>query len=526
MKNFSFKEILKSFLVISIVIFSIFVVRLVCEYAPQSDESLYLPYGATFFTPEHGRYISTFLLNFIVERIPIFFHSHYLDCFNVVFLVIFPIVVILIFLLAKSLLLFSKKSYVVFSCAYFFFFLFFYNTHIPYCEYMCTREIDILIFHIFPLIFYFLFYLFFVKNFLRAKVPKGKDFILILTLTFLIGFSAETENLFFFVFLSILTLVQIIEVELFKEIKKKSENKNFLKFIFTLDIVYMMAMFIYYSNPIDHSISLHNDFSALFAEFVKTFYEYVIKPYWMMPVISILTSLLILLTRKFHIYADNKMVIFSLVNLFALFLFFFFGNLLIEFVWAESERYSLCTDKFLLMFLLMLMLNVSVQVGYIAGTRLSCKKAKAVKLLVLVSALVFVKKLQIAEFIPTIIEKRNYDLNIREIEYKIYKVLYSQKHNNVVYFPSFDFDERLKNFYYIENHRIKHLVIGASHLSDDFNETMVIVYSPKIILPELTENEKSLRFSDFVIPKYQKGKDRFYKVDIKEEIEKADVSSN
>lgn len=469
----------------------------------------------SFFAPEHGRYVSSFLLNFLVEQVPVFLRRHYYDCFNMVPFVC-SVIIIIIALLAKSFSLFSKKSLFVFSCAYFFFFLFFFNTHIHWCEYMNAREIDIFIFCTFPIIFYFWLYFLLIKHFLKMKIPNKRDFWLISILTFLVGISAETQNLFFLCFWVLLIFGQILSILVCKKSQEQEKNKKFLNFMLILGSIYVLSLVVYYSNPIDHSMSFSNDNENLFAEFADTFGNFVLKPYWLLPMISVLTSLMILLTRKFHTLSDNRMVIFSLVNLFSLFLFYFFGNLLIEFFWMSAERYSLCVGKFLLVFLLILFINVSVALGYLADTRLTAKKAKIVKILVLVIALIFTKNLRLGEYIPVMAERRRADLYLRNFEYKLYKILYEQKHQEKVILPLIEFDENLKD-YYNTNHRLRHLFFGAVHLSDDFDETTVLFYSPKVQIPELTEKEKSLRFTDFIVPVRQRGKDRFYDGDIKEE---------
>ncbi len=342
-----------------------------------------------------------------------------------------------------------------------------------------------------PLIFYLLFSLSFVKYFIKAKVPNKKKLILIIVLIFLTGISTETQNLFFLTFWGMINLYAIGNCLL----NKSTKNVKFLKFISLLDLVYALSLLIYFSHPADHSIAFSNNNDGFFYVFKKGFLNYVIKPYLIFPIVSIFSCILIFITKNRYIKIDKKIIVYSLLNLFSLYFFFFVGNYLLMSVWSSSERYDLFHDKFLFVFLIILIFNVALTLGYLIDTRLKNKKSLLIKSLILLSIFIFVKDIHPKKYFETLNIKRTFLYEQRLMYYQLAKTILNQKSKSNIILP-----DDIANCKYFDI-SIQALLVNLFYITGESNNNKVIIYSQTANFSDLSEEEKKkLRFSDIVCP--------------------------
>lgn len=465
------------------------------QYATQVRNSFAIPYLKTFLTPEHGRYIASSLTNFLIEKLPCLLKLHYNDLFlYVILFVSVPINLSVLLLISKSFFAFElkKKNYILFTVTYFILFLLLFNKNIDGYSFMGFEETVELLEYNFPLIFYLLFCLFFIKYFIKERVPDKKNYIIAIVLIFLTGISTETQNLFFLTFWGMINLYLIGKCFF----KKSTKNIKFLKFIFVLDFIYAMSLLAYYAHPADHMLVFTNNNENFLKEFSEKFILCIIQPFFILPLISVCSSFLIFILKNRHRIVDCRIITFSLMNLFALYFFFFVGNYFIMSVWNSSERYYLFYDKFLFVFLIFLIFNVSLTLGYLLDTKFENKKSILIKSLILLSVFIFCKNIHPIEYYSAINERRTFLYEKRLLEYKLLKIFSTQRNQREYFIPNYADDYK---YYEVS---INELFSNLSVITGEFKNTKLIIISSSYEFLSLSEDEqKNLRFSNIVVPK-------------------------
>lgn len=369
-------------------------------------------------------------------------------------------------------------------------FLLFFNINIDGYGFMGFGEtVEIFEYNI-PLIFYLLFCLQFLKLFIKEKAPKNS--VIIAILIFLTGISTEVQNLFFLTFWGLVNFYIIGKFLL----NKTPKHKKILKFIIFLDLIYAFSIFLYYINPTDHDINFMQDYNEeLLKDFSNNFLIFIIKPYWILSLIPIISSFLIFITKNRYKRIDNKIIFFSLANLFSLYFYYFVGNFLIMYVWDSSEKYFLGHDKFAFVFLIVLLFNVIVTFGYLLDTRLKNKNSLIMKSLIILLMFIFSNNIHPQEYYSTINKKRTYLKEQRICMYKLVKAIVSQKNTENIIVP-----QNSKSYLYYAI-KITDLIYSLNFISKDFENVKHITISSKAELPLLSAQEyEDLKFSDLIIP--------------------------
>ena len=106
------KKIFYALCLLFVLILSFYVVFITNRYNVLIGHDAGVFCNRTFLTPEHGRYISTFVTNLFVERLPLYFNIHPND-FQQSFAAPFKAIltIILCLLLTASAFVFSKKKF-------------------------------------------------------------------------------------------------------------------------------------------------------------------------------------------------------------------------------------------------------------------------------------------------------------------------------------------------------------------------------------------------------------------------------
>lgn len=478
-----------------VILLSVFIVVYCMQYVTQVRNSFVIPYLKSFLTPEHGRWIASFLANFLIEKLPCLLKLHYNDLFlYIILFVSVPINLSVLLLISKSFFAFElkKKNYILFSVTYFLLFLLFFNQNIDGYNFMGFEETVELLEYNFPLIFYLLFCLFFIKYFIKEKVPDKKNYIIAIVLIFLTGISTETQNLFFLTFWGMINLYSIGKC-LFKKSKR---NIKFLKFIFVLDFVYAVSLLAYYIHPADHMIVFTNNNENFLKEFSEQFILWVIQPFFILPLISVCSCFLIFILKNRHRIVDCRIITFSLMNLFSLYFFFFMGNFLIMSVWCSSDRYYLFHDKFIFVFLIFLTFNITLTLGYLLDTKFENKKSILIKSLILLSVFIFCKDIHPITYYSAINERRTFLYEKRLLEYKLLKIFSTPRNQSEYFIPNYADDYK---YYDIA---IDEIFSNLSVITGEFKNTKrIILSSSSEFLPLSKEEQKNLRFSHIVVPK-------------------------
>ena len=115
------------------------------QYNVLIDHDYVMSYGYSFMHPEHGRYLSTFMINFLIERVPYFFNIHPNIIEKLVIAPIKAVIIILFCLFFANAFFLAKKgkknplsfefSNIVFIITYVIIFLSLFN-----CNYFFINE--------------------------------------------------------------------------------------------------------------------------------------------------------------------------------------------------------------------------------------------------------------------------------------------------------------------------------------------------------------------------------------------------
>ena len=388
-------------------------------------------YGRTFFNPEHGRYVATFINSIFSEHLPYILNIHPNDFQLMVTVPVKAIVIILFCLVfANSFFVFSKKEneilkfdfgniaflltylvsfLVIFNNTYFFFGIhsFFAATqNTVFWEYSCSLFYYVILFN---LISY---------HIVNKKFPNKKNYIFILIFAFLTGLSIEIINAPVFFTLTVLYIVLLINY-------KKFDKKTNLK-ILSVYGVYLLSLFIYYGHPNDSCINygdtlcFKNYFCAEIINFAKSYLKNLIIPslVLLIPMFALITAIAV----KEEINSRKSIIFFILVNLVSILLLymatFTFGYYNIEShnFWIMEHKW-ICTYRAIFLYFLVLMAGFYIDNLFISSE----KKAIIVKVILCAASLIIFCKPLIIDYYGEISEWRSFQKEDKLYAYVIEK---------------------------------------------------------------------------------------------------------
>ena len=224
------------------------------------DNDFFSPYGRTFFEPEHGRYIASYLNHILTEVLPEIFNIHPMDFQNIFVSPLKILVIILCFLcLSNTAFLFSKDnntllkppvSNIAFTAVYAVIFLilfndnyFFSNTRVYFNIFQNTvfweYSASIWLYVLFSGIIGFYF--------VKKESFSNFNYAVLLICAFFLGISVEVLNLPAFALLSILGIYLFLKKEL---------NRGYI----ILFAVYTASLLCFYANANNHAPVYRYDF--------------------------------------------------------------------------------------------------------------------------------------------------------------------------------------------------------------------------------------------------------------------------
>lgn len=387
-------------------------------------DDLFYPFKRTFFNPEHGRYIATFINNLFTDRLAFFFNMHPNE-FNTTVTIHFKAILIVILCLLFSNLFFifkkedDKKSNILnfqfsnpaYILAYIFTFLFLFNQPQIYDCTLLDLAFTNTIFFEYPMsllpctIFFAIFTPYFIKNFM----PDKNNYILLLITTFFMGLTVEAVNLPLVIIFGFLALYFFF-------------NKNFKLKTLGLFAVFGISVLFYFSHGADHSPDYGGNFYSYltneFTHFLKIYCDNFISHYLLLIIpVVILLGLIAHLNKS----KETKRFLFleiSVISATQLFLFstFLFGYHYAEPFWAGFFKFVYICDMFILITLYM-------AISYLIFNCINLKKIKNDFILagILFLIICIFNNLFIFSYPDTINKARDKEKTFREQMYTIEK---------------------------------------------------------------------------------------------------------
>lgn len=465
-----------------------------CEM-PLDHHELFIPQGKGLFFPEHGRYIASFLNNFLFEKSSVILNVHTADLrasLILVFVIIFSIMIFSV--ISCGIILFTKnenknKMWYWLIC-YLSTFLILYDSQsekllyydlIEFFEYPCS------------LIPYLPFLAMIFKLFIKDENPSKFEYTLLLILSFFTGITLEQINIPAFLFLFAITL--FVGVEYLKEKDNtllKQKFKNF-SIIFAVNLI---SCLIYYVNPSDHipvdKYLLLYGSSGFFQEITKR----TILDYWVAYVIMISGIIAILFCKKRE---GNKLILAVVANTLSLLIYYYIVYYCIFCFYDVSSLIDNC-KYFLLLFCILIFENF-VLWGYFFNTKIiKCKFLNHICLPIGLSVCFF---FLFNSFIDlTNVQNRGYSR--KQKQYYFEKYLMREVGKETIVVPNFEIEDIDRNLmytlfilHYPDFQGVKTILVDKNLLLTD------------IILKEQTENKK-LRFSDFLEHKVMKYEGQYF----------------
>lgn len=347
----------------------LFMVPVFCMYyvdcvMPFTSHEIFIPYGKSIFQPEHGRYIASFLYNFLFEKLPVILNVHVADL-RMTWIAVVGIVysVAIISVISYGVILFSNKEnkvktnhWIIFYLLTFFILfnsrteMFLHRDLIEFFEYPCSL--------IAYLPFLGMAFCFFVKD----KLPSEREYLLFLILAFFTGITLEQINIPAFLFLSSITL--LVGIEYLKS-KDNLFLKQKLKIFSVVLLVNFIAIVLYYAHPSDHIpvdkyMTLFGS-SGFFGEITKK----VILDYWIAYVFMALGMIAISLSKKRE---GHKLILSVIISTISLLIYYYIVCYGIFRFYDVTNLLGTC--KYFLMLLCILMFQNFVLWGYFFNTDL------------------------------------------------------------------------------------------------------------------------------------------------------------
>ncbi len=379
------------------------------QYNILIDHDFNQPYGRSFFHPEHGRYIATYINNVLTEKIPYWFNIHpnivvkYLvNPIKAFIIIFFCLIFSNTFFIAQK----DKKSpfsfdfgNIAFILTYVVIFLsvfncsFFFNVE---WSYFMTQQSTKFWEYAFSLFWWVLmsnciaFYI--VNPNLLSENKITKLWILTLLFTFITGITIEPVNapvafVFFVGFLLFLFNI-------------RKFNKTVKIKVFSLFIVFILSLICYYINPNDEILK-YSPYTSYFNYLINDFLNYcsVYIHSNFFKEMSLFTVLLSFFLITIYIKTkDVKFIFFVLLNLLSLFVFYFAIFLLGK--TDENDYYIITYTTWIWMFLykLMSLYTIILTIGYTIDRCLIINKKNTIKFILCILSLIIFSKCLIIDY--------------------------------------------------------------------------------------------------------------------------------
>ncbi len=388
-------------------------------------------YGRTFFNPEHGRYIATFINSTFTEHLPYIFNIHPNNFQTIVIVPIKAIVIILFCLVfANSFFIFSKKENeilkfdfenIAFLVVYILSFLvmfnqtyFFYGIHSFFAatqntifwEYSCSLFYYIILFN---LIGY---------HIVNKKFPNKKNYILILLFTFLAGLSIEIVNAPIFFTLTVLYITFLIN---YKQFNKQTNLKILLVYG-----IYILSLLIYYAHPNDSSINYGNmlHFNEYFYAEILNFAKSYLKDFIIPSLLLLIPIFILIITIAVNknISSKKSIILFILTCVFSI-IFLYLSTFIFGYYNFESRNFWIIEHKWICMYRVMFLYLLILIAGFYTDKLFIYDEKKNIinkTILGIVVLCIFFKPL-IIDYYDEISDWRTYQKNDRTYAYIIEK---------------------------------------------------------------------------------------------------------
>lgn len=469
---------------------------------PMIEHDLSIPYGRTFFTPEHGRYIATFMANLLFEKIPIAFNMHPFDLnISLILAVRLFVMTIVLVMIALGFWLFSSKKnkgdlwillflYLVsyfLLCNGYFMFLVFYN-FVPFLEYDAS---------VIPLFVFLSCTIFFYVN---DKIPSRFMFLLLFISAFFTGITTELINVSALLYMSIMSCVVCMRY-LFSD-KNEIEKKR-LSFFLWGYFVLIFASVIFFINPIDHKFQNNHIFLTYWKEFIPIFWEnLVLRLKRLYFVLFGLFVILFCVRKKFQRQNLRLATCIFAGNLGFLFYFSVVTYCINCFSSVTMENYDLFQYKFVSPYAAVILFQIFVVAGYLFETlRFNSEKIEFFfKMLMIVVIFLSIYRYCDNNW-KFVMHQRNHFLTRRIHAYQLEKLMVEEAGKETIVLPL-----RYNN-YYVDSLEARNILKFLIYIHyPDFQNLKTIVVDDRVHLDELSKDElKNLKFSNLLKHKIIKG---------------------
>lgn len=487
-------EIFKKLFLIFLFILPAFCMYYVDCVMPITSHEIFIPYGKSIFQPEHGRYVASFLYNFLFEKLPVILNVHVADLRTtwIAVVAIFSSVVI-IAVISYGVILFSNKEnklkinyWIIFYLLTFFILfntrteIFLHRDLIEFFEYPCSL--------IAYLPFLCMVFCFFVKD----KLPSDMEYVLFLILAFFTGITLEQINIPALLFLSSITL--IVGIEYLKS-KDNLFLKQKLKVFSVALLVNCISFVLYYVHSSDH-IPV-DKYMTLFGSlgFFREITKRVILDYWIAYVFMALGMIAILLSKK---QEGHKLILSIIINTISLFIYYYIVCYGIFCFYDVTNLLENC--KYFLMLLCILIFQNFVLWGYFFNTNVvNFKPSKHVYLslaVIYLSLFFYLYK----DLTPL----KNFLEYHRQRQYYFEKCLIQEAWKKDIVVPNFEAGNIDRNLLYS---------LFILHYPD-FEEVKTVVMDKNFILEDVMDKEEiskgKLKFSNFPKHRIMKYKGEYF----------------
>ena len=525
-KDFIIKNI-PIFILLCLGIYTIVSVIDICQYHCLLHHDQTIFYKRQFLYPEHGRYISTALTNFFIEKLPYLVNMHPNDLFPTYIAYIEAIITFFIFIsISFGGFVFSKKRNISFSFLLIYISLFFVllRNVLSFIQFISLGEICIFLEYITNVIPYCIMFYMISYYFVRNRLPDWKKLTGLLIIVFITGISVDCILITTFITLSLLFLFQILQF--IKERKIKLKNKKILKrrllTFLSIYAIYIISLLCYYRKhqyqPLLDNIELGKNIPEFLNYTLPVLKSSVLLFGLPVFIVTVIAIILILSIKYKRTHADIKMVKFSVSSLIAIYFFYCIISMIFQYIKPTYGFYFLTIDKFQFPFIVMLVFNCFITLGYLIDTRLKYKYAEGLKILLAIIAIIILYKPIIQNHYKEVLE---YNKTNKEQRYTLYlyeKTILQQRENEVIKLPPVE----VFPYYYYNDWRYNDLIYAMKNIyTPHLDKVKKIIITENAPIAKITsEEEKQLEFSKLLIGKINSNKNSNYLNDIDVEIEK------
>lgn len=505
LRNITFFKLAKFILFMLIFLIPVYVMNYLDEALPIGVHELWLPYGRSFFHPEHGRYFATAVESITLEHIPLIFNIHPFDLRTTLISYIMNFLSVCIFsIIAGSFFLFNvNKSktnlWVWLFCYIVTFFILFSDNYNYFYHIDFTSFLEYAV----SLVPYFVAVAISLLLFTKYNPPSKLIGILFAVSSFFTGLTLELINIPFFIYLGIMTHILIFD---YLKSDRTVEKKQLLNTFVTAMFYNALSCVVYYSQPVDHPIV---DKYILFSSSLNFFVEVskkVVIDFLPLYVLLLVAVFAILIFRKNTQTQNVKIIASSMLNLFTVLLFFYLGFFYITF---NYDVLGLLEDKkyFFIIPAILLFQNFILWGYFVAGAKNNRNRLS----LAIILAILLANYTYIDGYIDKIKNRKMLSYEKRERYYRFEQHMLSQAGQETIYFPG---------LHVVETDFLDRVLIYCLRILHypDFKNFRTMVVDDSTTFDEVFKNEKiksnegikkDLKYSDNLKHKIMKFEDNY-----------------